>query len=100
MANRHKAMCKARGGAAMKGRDDYSGSGESNVAKEAKEKKFGGKVVGVDGVKGKSRIKKARGGGIGADTSPFSSAAKGGMANSPAKSTGAAAPGFVAAHGK
>lgn len=76
MANRHKFKS---GGAAMKGRDDYSGTGEPKVIKEAKstknfasggatEMKAGGKV-------GKSRIKKARGGGC--DQNPFSSAHRG-----------------------
>lgn len=78
MANRHKAQCKARGGSAMSGRDDYSGSGEPNVIKEAKEKKRGGGIhVGaVAGAKGKHRHK-ARGGGVGSDKHPFSSAHRG-----------------------
>lgn len=61
--------CKARGGA-MKGRDDYSGTGTPNVVKEAEMKK-GGKV---HGHKGSKRIHKKRGGGVGADKHPFSSA--------------------------
>ena len=102
---------KAGGGAtSMKGRDDYSGTGDPNVAKEARELKHGGRVAGH---KGKHRIGKKRGGGIGADHSPFSSAAHGGMSDHPAHgghgethghaSTGVHAKskkGFVAAHGK
>lgn len=72
MSNLKQHMkCKARGGS-MSGRDDYTGSGEPNVVKEAKQKKFGGKVAGS---KGKSRIAKARGGGC--DAHPFSSAHRG-----------------------
>lgn len=78
--HKHHMKMKARGGA-MKDRDDYSGSGEPNVVKEAKELKGGGKV---HGHKGKHRIKKARGGGIGSDKSPFSSAGRGGMNDHPA----------------
>lgn len=72
MGNRHK---KARGGA-MARRDDYSGTGEPNVVKEAKEKNRGGGVEHgkVAGAKSKHRVKKARGGGVGADKHPFSSA--------------------------
>jgi hypothetical protein len=70
MSNHKKHMkMKARGGA-MSGRDAYSG-GSSNVAKEAREMKGGGKVAGS---KGKHRIKKASGGSVGADKHPFSSA--------------------------
>ena len=62
------------GGVGNKGVDDYSGSGEPKVVKEAKEKgdkfKHGGKVMGH---KSKSRMDKyARGGRAGG--SPFSSA--------------------------
>jgi hypothetical protein len=62
------------GGVENKGVDDYSGSGEPNVVKEAKGKKdkfkHGGKVMGH---KSKSRMDKyARGGRTGG--SPFSSA--------------------------
>lgn len=72
MANRHKHHMKhkARGGS-MAGRDDYSGSGEPNVVKEAKEKKGGGAV---HGRKGKHRIAKKGGGSVGSDKHPFSSA--------------------------
>lgn len=39
-------MSRARHGMKPKGKmDDYSGSGKSNVAKEAMEKKHGGKVM-------------------------------------------------------
>ncbi len=85
------------------GRVEYDAQG-SNEMKEVHEKKHGGKVDGhVHGHKGKHRIKKARGGGIGADKSPFSSAAHGGMSDHPAKgghgdSHGGSA--FKAAHGK
>lgn len=73
MANRHKAQCRASGG-----RVAYA-AGSSNVVKEAAERKFGGKVVGGSpGSKGKSRVdKRARGGGVGADKNPFSSAGSG-----------------------
>ena len=56
MANRHKHHKKARGGE-MSARDDYAGSGEPNVVKEAKEKNHGGGVeMGkVHGHKGKHR---------------------------------------------
>jgi len=71
MANRHK-MHRAKGGRVV-----YSGA-DSNVAHEAEEKKHGGKVDGkVAGHKGKHRIKKARGGGVGSDKHPFSSAHRG-----------------------
>ena len=70
MANRHKSFAKG-------GRTVYSGQG-SNVVKEAEERKRGGKVDGkVAGHKGRSRIKKARGGGVGSDKNPFSSAHRG-----------------------
>lgn len=77
MANRHKAQCKAKGG-----RVAYTGAG-SNVVEEANEKKRGGGVeVGkVAGAKGKTR--KARGGGVGSDKSPFSSAGGGGATKHP-----------------
>lgn len=52
------------------GRTFYTGAG-SKVAKEAVEKKDGGCV------------KKARGGGVGADKSPFSSAGGGGASKHP-----------------
>jgi len=76
MANRHK---KAHGGAA-KSRVDYSG-GKENVAKEAKsDANFarGGKCeMKVGGVAGKHRVHKKRGGSVGADQHPFSSAYRG-----------------------
>lgn len=63
----------------------YSGSG-SNVAKEAMEKKHGGSVKEVDkpdGKKPKARMDKrprrASGGRVGSDKSPFSSAARPGQ---------------------
>jgi len=80
---RHK-MKKASGGVV------YSGAG-SNVVKEAMEKKRGGKVVEKpEGGKPKHRMDKrprrASGGRVGADKSPFSSAAR------PAQNTEAAKP--------
>lgn len=64
MANRHKMQAKASGG-----RTYYAG-GNSNVAKEAAEKKKGGKVSGK-----KSKMTfRARGGRTGSNTHPFSSA--------------------------
>lgn len=67
MANRHKFKSG--------GRVAYTGA-SSNVVKEAAEKKRGGGVdMKVAGSKGKSRIKKARGGSC--DANPFSSAARG-----------------------
>jgi hypothetical protein len=66
----HMKHKKARGGA-MAHRDDYAGSGEPHVVHEAKEKKHGGRV---HGHKGKHRTHKARGGGVGSDKHPFSSA--------------------------
>lgn len=72
MANHTKMSCKARGG-----RTVYSGA-ESGPVKEAEGKKRGGKVAGkVFGAKGKHRIAKARGGGVGSDKHPFSSAHRG-----------------------
>jgi hypothetical protein len=71
MANRHKAHRKAGG------KVFYAG-GESNVAKEAEEKKHGGKVAEMHGKKGHHRLeKRARGGKVGADHHPFSSASIG-----------------------
>lgn len=81
---RHKSK-KALGGAV------YSGAG-SNVIKEAHEKKHGGAVksVKMEGGKSKARMDKrprrAAGGRVGADKSPFSSAAR------PAQNTEAAKP--------
>lgn len=79
-----KKMHKAKGGVV------YSGAG-SNVVKEAMEKKHGGKVVEkMDGHKPKHRMDKrprrAHGGRVGSDKSPFSSAAR------PAQNTEAAKP--------
>jgi hypothetical protein len=72
MANRHKFQ--------KGGRVAYAG-GASNVAKEAEEKATGGAVVArkdggkVSGHKAKRRY--ARGGSVGADKHPFSSAHRG-----------------------
>ena len=69
MANRHSVQKRATGGKVY-----YSGSG-SNVAKEAAQRKRGGKVVKVAGDKGKARLdKRARGGRAGSDKIPYSSA--------------------------
>lgn len=73
-------MSRARHKRASGGRADfYTGAG-SNVAKEAEEKKHGGRVKDMGAVKGtksKARMdKRARGGRIGSDKSPFTSAAK------------------------
>ena len=74
MANRHKMYRKG-------GRVAYTGGG-SNVAKEAEagshaaeeavERKHGGKVPGH-----KAKRRYARGGGVGSDKHPFSSAHRG-----------------------
>jgi hypothetical protein len=98
--HRHHGKHKAKGG-----RVAYDAQG-SHVEHEAEEKKHGGAVHHMGhahGHKGKHRIKKARGGGIGSDKSPFSSAGRGGMSDHPADhSTGHAHGGgaFVGAHGK
>jgi hypothetical protein len=77
-------MSRARHGLKPKGKmDDYAGSGKPNVVKEAMEKKFGGKVAKEvekpEGKKAKARMdkrpRKASGGRVGSDKSPFSSAA-------------------------
>lgn len=86
MKKEHKDH-KASGG------EVYSGKG-SNVAKEAEEKKHGGRVkkevAKPEGEKSKKRMDKrprrASGGRVGSDKSPFSSAAK------PAQNTEAAKP--------
>lgn len=61
------------------GRVEYDDKGGAEM-KEAEEKKHGGAVHHgkVHGEKGKHRMKKARGGGVGSDTHPFSSAHHGG----------------------
>lgn len=75
MANRHKK--KATGGATSnEGRKEYNAEG-SNEMKEVHEKKHGGAV---HGSKGKHRVHKARGGGVGSDQHPFSSAHSGSKA--------------------
>lgn len=55
------------------GRVAYSG-GASNVAKEAAEKNAGGAVHHGKIEGSKSRVRKKRGGSVGADSHPFSSA--------------------------
>ena len=70
MAHRHKVH-RAKGG-----RVAYTGAG-SHVIKEAEEHKRGGRAMKVHGHKAKHRLdKRARGGRVGADRSPFSSAHK------------------------
>lgn len=69
MANRHK---KNVGGAAV-------ASGNPKVIKEAKERKTGGRALKTGGkvvgrASGGRLDKRARGGGVGADKNPFSSA--------------------------
>lgn len=74
----HKMKRAAGGGASW-----YAGGG-SNVAKEAEEKKHGGKVKRkhggeVEGHKSKKRMDRPgrkRGGGVGADLTPMSTASK------------------------
>lgn len=72
-------MSRARHKKKAGGGEVYSGAG-SNVIKEAEEKKFGGKVKKSvekpNEKKPKKRMdKRARGGRIGSDKNPFSSAA-------------------------
>lgn len=64
----------------MKKDKAYTGAG-SNVAKEAKAKKRGG-ALNFDGDSMK-KPKKASGGGVGSDKSPFSSAGGGKASTSP-----------------
>lgn len=88
MSKARHHMKKASGGKVF-----YDG-GSSNVAKEAMEKKHGGKVMKEvdkpEGKKSKMRMDKkprrASGGRVGSDKSPFSSAAR------PALNTEAAKP--------
>lgn len=54
-------------------------SGNPNVFSEAKARKRGGKACAPEGAKAKMRMdrpRRARGGGVGADKNPFSSAHK------------------------
>lgn len=62
-------------------RNVYAGAG-SKVAKEAVEKKRGGALDMIE-MKDKGKPKKARGGGVGSDKSPFSSAGGGKASSSP-----------------
>ncbi len=87
-------MSRARHGMKPKGKmDDYSGSGKPNVVKEAMEKKRGGsvgkEVEKPEGKKAKARMDKrprrAAGGRVGSDKSPFSSAARPGQNTEAAK---------------
>jgi hypothetical protein len=86
MANRHK------GSGFKGGRTVYSGAG-SNVVKEAEStenKKEGGRVHGKHG---KGRLdKRARGGRIGSDKHPFSSAAEGSDKNRTTHTTPSVGP--------
>jgi hypothetical protein len=69
MANRHKNGQFKKGGRVV-----YEGAG-SNVEHEAEEKKRGGKVAFMAGGKVAPRMdKRARGGGVGSNNHPFSSA--------------------------
>jgi hypothetical protein len=73
MASHHKHHMKhkkARGGSMHESHFEADDQGSPEM-KEAKEKKHGGRV---HGHKGKHRTKKARGGGVGSDKHPFSSA--------------------------
>jgi hypothetical protein len=102
MAHRHKVHAKAKGGALHEGKREVYAGAASNVAKEAEHNlhKHGGKVVGkVHGHKGKHRIAKKRGGGVGSDTSPFTSAEHH-MDSHPAGQHRVKIGGFQAAHGK
>ena len=105
MASHHKHHMKMKHHRAG-GRIAYTGNG-SNVEHEAEEKKHGGAVhhMKMHGHhKGKHRIHKKRGGSVGSDHHPFSSAAGHGMGDHPADHGGrhghAPHEGFVAAHGK
>ena len=79
------ACAKKKGGAVEKGVNDakkdkspsevYAGKG-SDVVKEAKKRADGGKVDGEAGPRRMDRPGRKRGGRIGADTSPLSSAAR------------------------
>jgi hypothetical protein len=83
---KHRHMKKAAGG------DVYSGA-KSNVVKEAEEKKHGGRVKKEvekpEGKKSKHRMDKrprrASGGRVGSDKSPFSSAARPGITGEASK---------------
>lgn len=77
-----RKSCKAAGGGIKENppvKEAYAG-GTSNVRKEAEEKKRGGKVVGkVHGHMAKKRMDRPgrkRGGRVGADLAPLSSAAR------------------------
>lgn len=80
MKHRHKMAKRADGGAT--GKPEWYAGGASNVAKEAEEKKRGGKVKKkagghVHGHMAKHRLDKPgrkRGGAVGADMKPLSSA--------------------------
>ncbi len=72
---KHHMKHKARGGSLHEKHFEADDQGSKEM-KEVTEKKHGGSVAGM---KGKHRMKKARGGGVGADMHPFSSAHKGGM---------------------
>lgn len=86
-------MKKAGGGGVMPSDPDvkeaYSGAG-SNVVKEAHQKKRGGKVVGhMDGGRARPRLDRPgrkKGGRVGADSAPLSTAAR--MVSAPRGLTG------------
>lgn len=77
---RHKK--RSAGGAATMAGGSVEGGGNPNVIKEAHERKKGGKVkIGMSGAKAKHRLDRPgrkTGGRVGADTSPLSTAHKGG----------------------
>ncbi len=79
MAHRHDVQKRASGGGVMPELpavgNAYSG-GSSNVAKEAKERKFGGSVSGAKSATRMDRPGRKAGGRVGADKSPLSSAAR------------------------
>jgi hypothetical protein len=98
MAHRHDVHKKARGGALHEGKREVYAGGASNVAKEAEHDlhKHGGRV---HGHKGKHRMKKKRGGGVGSDNNPFTSAEKSESAH-PGGQKRVKIPLWQAGHGK
>lgn len=84
MANRHKAHHKAKGGKMDYAEESHKVEHEAGLKRGGKAKKHhraeGGKVTGF---KSGGRLdKRARGGGVGADKHPFSSAKLHGSAGS------------------
>jgi len=73
MAHRHSVQQKAHGGSVKKRvQHDAEIAGEAGIKRGGKAKKDGGKVVGR--ASGGRLDKRARGGGVGSDKHPFSSA--------------------------